>query len=261
MDRIWYFSGTGNSLATASALSERLGASLGSITAYLKDPYPLEDDLMGVVFPVHCTELPPLVEDFFRSVRFAKRPAYLFLVATCGSVAGDALAEAGQILAKRFYDPQAGFNVYLPDSSIIFKTPEKKKQKMLASFDGVMDEIADFVTKRRENDACLTRNPVWMLAKKAGWPVLEKLFHVKQRRVDEKICTGCGTCEAVCPVGAVKLQKGRPIFLDGCAGCFGCAQWCPVHAISLGRLTPDDRSAWHNTRVTAQQMKEKKTLA
>ncbi len=59
--------------------------------------------------------------------------------------------------------------------------------------------------------------------------------------VDEKVCTGCGTCVAACPFEAITMQK-RDGTLDLsqidpllCTGCGNCVVVCPVKAISQPR--------------------------
>jgi Fe-S-cluster-containing hydrogenase component 2 len=51
-------------------------------------------------------------------------------------------------------------------------------------------------------------------------------------RVDEAICTGCGTCVEVCPVGAITLAAGRAhIDQTSCLECEACVDACPEGAI------------------------------
>ena len=56
--------------------------------------------------------------------------------------------------------------------------------------------------------------------------------------VDEKLCTGCGSCVETCPFGAISMRK-REAELDLsqidpllCTGCGNCVVVCPVKAIS-----------------------------
>ena len=58
----------------------------------------------------------------------------------------------------------------------------------------------------------------WM-AKKS--PILPKIYEDK--------CTGCGTCETVCPYGAIAMEDGLPkVNEDVCMGCGWCMGHCPV---------------------------------
>ncbi len=54
--------------------------------------------------------------------------------------------------------------------------------------------------------------------------------------VDEDKCTGCGTCELVCPYGAIRvdLEKMKASTMEVlCKGCGSCAASCPEKAISM----------------------------
>ncbi|MCG7852684.1 MAG: 4Fe-4S dicluster domain-containing protein, partial [Methanosarcinaceae archaeon] len=59
--------------------------------------------------------------------------------------------------------------------------------------------------------------------------------------IEHDVCTACGACEAVCPVGAVTVNKTAEIrdpddltlYTCGaapkvCEGCFTCGRVCPV---------------------------------
>ncbi|NMC07358.1 MAG: 4Fe-4S binding protein [Candidatus Lokiarchaeota archaeon] len=47
-------------------------------------------------------------------------------------------------------------------------------------------------------------------------------------------CTGCGTCETKCPVGAARVDDGKARVQDDlCIGCGVCAHFCPENTISL----------------------------
>jgi len=56
------------------------------------------------------------------------------------------------------------------------------------------------------------------------------------RETNNEECTGCGACEEICPVDAVKLTDDKAqVDLDWCIGCGVCAVCCPTGAISLNR--------------------------
>lgn len=67
--------------------------------------------------------------------------------------------------------------------------------------------------------------------------------------IDRDLCTGCGLCEAFCPVNVFEMhgsevQALRPL---ECWGCETCAGQCPVHAIrievaSAARAAVEDRA-------------------
>ncbi|MDD1768166.1 MAG: FAD-dependent oxidoreductase [Methanomassiliicoccales archaeon] len=58
-------------------------------------------------------------------------------------------------------------------------------------------------------------------------------------KVNPDICTGCGTCEAVCPYGAIrKTEKGvAEVIVAACKGCGCCGATCPEGAIDQSHYT------------------------
>ncbi|MHA1961062.1 MAG: 4Fe-4S binding protein [Candidatus Thorarchaeota archaeon] len=55
-------------------------------------------------------------------------------------------------------------------------------------------------------------------------------------QIDERKCSGCGTCEELCPFGAAKLSEEgsiSSISLDKCYGCGICERNCQDGAITL----------------------------
>lgn len=55
-----------------------------------------------------------------------------------------------------------------------------------------------------------------------------------KKMVDKEKCIGCGACEGVCPVGAIKIVDGKSQIDDNiCIGCHTCEGICPVEAIKI----------------------------
>lgn len=53
-------------------------------------------------------------------------------------------------------------------------------------------------------------------------------------KADPARCTGCGTCAAQCPAGALSVVDGLAVAdRDKCIGCFCCQEMCPEKAIAL----------------------------
>ena len=59
-----------------------------------------------------------------------------------------------------------------------------------------------------------------------------------QATVDPAVCTGCRTCEKVCPTESIKVgdDKKAHVNKETCSGCGNCESRCPVFAIKLEAL-------------------------
>ena len=51
-------------------------------------------------------------------------------------------------------------------------------------------------------------------------------------------CVNCGACAAECPVNAIDIKDGKPVWVKNkCAMCLGCLHKCPAFAIQYGKNT------------------------
>ncbi len=54
--------------------------------------------------------------------------------------------------------------------------------------------------------------------------------------VDTNKCITCGACISICPVGAIKIVKGKAcIDPKKCIRCGSCASFCPMSAITIDK--------------------------
>lgn len=53
--------------------------------------------------------------------------------------------------------------------------------------------------------------------------------------VNQEKCIGCGTCVAICPVGAISFNENGKATINKskCIHCGACQASCPVEAIKL----------------------------
>ena len=75
---IYYFSGSGNSLAIAQNLSKKLEHSKTiSIPHIINKANNITGEIIGIVCPVYFHNMPHIVRDFIKKIKEAK---YLFMV-------------------------------------------------------------------------------------------------------------------------------------------------------------------------------------
>ena len=147
---IFYLSGTGNSLYAAKSIAQELEqCRLEGITGYLKAPYEVQDEVVGIVCPVYCMALPPVVEAFLQQVKMV--PQYIFLVVTMGAMSGQALGQGKELLKQRELRLSYGAQVALPDNSIVFPSPQARQEKLLRNAPAELGLIARNIKNKYDN--------------------------------------------------------------------------------------------------------------
>jgi|WetSurMetagenome_2_1015567.scaffolds.fasta_scaffold20181_2 ferredoxin len=255
---IYYFTGTGNSLAAAKALSAGLGdcdlVPIASLAGSAGTIVP-QADRVGIVSPVYFAGLPVMVAEFAERLDLS-RPEYVFSVVTFGgSGASSALRQLDGILRKRDgRGLDAGFMVKMPGNYILmYSSPGGTKQKkMIAMADEQLAEVADSVgrSEKKVLPSSFLANLIHTLA----YPRFASRVHEDDRKfsVNDK-CTSCGTCAAVCPAANIEMRDGRPVWRHHCELCCGCIHLCPVGAIQAGPRTAA-RLRYRNPGVSIQEL-------
>jgi len=245
--RIYYFTGTGNSLWAARLLAERLGdATLTPIARALQegDTRP-DEDRVGIVCPVYMYRLPHIVVRF---VRCLKTQAPVFVVATMGGSAGDLFTVTRRLFADQGLTLSAGLTVAMQTNYIPFggaPDDEKVAAKLQRASDR-MDEVAGIIElgeRRFDEDYGFVQTRIHPgVLYKLGYKYIPGTD--KNYRVDDG-CDGCGICALVCPVDNVQMIDDRPTWNGRCEQCMACLQWCPPEVIQVKDKTRGFRRYQH----------------
>ena len=238
---IFYFSGTGNSLAAARYLEKELAERKVDITKAVREKkfsYEIgEEESVGFVFPVYFWGLPSIVAYFLHRVCFQEdRKPYLYGVMTCGSSIGRADKQMKTILEKRGHQLKAVFPLVMPDNYVVmFQAPtEEEVEKILKKTEKEIAVISASV-KRKEDGR-------WSKAKGfALSAVMQPLYRNGRKTAKfhaEDTCISCGKCASICPARAIRIEDGKPIWVKKqCIFCMACINRCPVQAIQYGSRT------------------------
>ncbi|MCM8813319.1 MAG: EFR1 family ferrodoxin [Candidatus Omnitrophica bacterium] len=255
---LYYFTGSGNSLAVARRLAQGIGAAqLIPVSCVVAAPAVVADaDRIGIVFPVYMFGLPLIIARFLRQIRGAP-DRYVFAVATYGGFAGSALRQAAEILRARGGKLSAAFQVRMPDNYTPFFKPKPaaRRQRIFAAADVRVGRIARAVVAGAVN----RDGQSWFISGIAA--VIHRVCSPHIPAMDRHFrataaCTGCGACALVCPVGNVgRTDDGRPVWRHHCEQCLACLHWCPVAAIEWGSLTRGKRR-YHHPEITLRDMVE-----
>ncbi|WNY25408.1 EFR1 family ferrodoxin [Methanolapillus millepedarum] len=257
VNKIYYFSGTGNSLLVARKLAARLSKPWAE-----KDPKSnadlsvLETELipiasadsakvsadekincLGLVFPVYMSNPPHIVLDFI-----AKMPKadYVFVVLTCGMMVGDALYKVQSAIDKTKNRMNAGYVIPLISNFIVL--PKTKSDKKVDQSFSKIDDKVTFICKNVETGFFhMDKQTSPVLVKPINWVAFDMMYE-KIPELDKKFtvndnCTACGTCVRVCPVDNIDLKDKKPEWNHRCEMCFACINWCPESAINWTKIT------------------------
>ena len=234
---IYYFTGTGNSLAAA----KKIAASLGDCE--LVPIAPLADTTgdivpsagrVGIVCPVYDAGLPVIVAEFAGRLSLVGT-RYVFAIVTLGGTGVSALHQFNRIIQKKNNrTTDAAFAVKMPGNfPPVHRPPEgKERDEILASADTHLKEIAARIKKGEQVPPGFS--PLSSLMHLATYRFFAGAVHAGD--VDFSVsdaCTSCGTCATVCPVKNIRIGQGRPAWQHHCEFCCACLHFCPVEAIDL----------------------------
>lgn len=238
---IFYFSATGNSKYAADRLSEHFpGETVSIAEAFRKEKFVYEageGEKIIFVFPVYFWNLPDIVGDFIEKLTLKGDTSGVCAVITCGGQLLGADAAFRKAMKKRGISAQAVYSLKMPDNCVnYFKLPDREAQIMiLRSADHALNEITDAI--RFNFRVSYKSGPAGRL-----WTMLLKPVYKSQSKTGkyraEENCTGCGLCRDICPVSAISMENGKPVWTKKkCVWCQGCINRCPAKAIQFGKRT------------------------
>lgn len=238
--RIFYYTGTGNSLWVSKKLADKLGsAELVSIPGLEPGVKAAGSETFGLVFPVYIWGVPAPVLRFVDTLR-PTGACYVFGVAVNGGQVSNTLVQLGKALSYKGLDLSAGFGVKMPSNYIPWGGPGPQERQRLL-FEAAEEKISDIALCIREKRHLpVEKGPLWQ---RIIFTLIYKLTFDQVPSMDAKFwvdekCNGCGICFKVCPAANITLRGGKPAWNHACHQCFACLQWCPQEAVQYGKKTP-----------------------
>ena len=254
---IYYFTGTGNTLAVARVLAEELGDTklVPLRQAIYFGGYTPQADAVGIAFPVHFLDMPAMVRQFVSGILFTGDP-YIFGLATCGERPGGALFRLQELMEEKRYTLSAGFSVVMPENYIapfnLMGDAARRDEKYAAAKRRVA-EIAQAVREKKvsvpegNNSGLLRAGGNLMRRFATEWYNVPSRFHATAA------CNRCGTCARICPTRNITVTKDGVNWGADCTQCYACIHWCPGGAIEIGGRTKGT-PRYHHPDVSLRDM-------
>jgi len=259
---IYYFTGTGNSLAAAKKIAGPLGdCDIVPVASFADSPGPVAPDAerVGLVCPVYFAGLPAMAATFAERLDLAAA-GYVFSVVTHGGGGGAAALRQldGILRDKAGRGLDAGFAVSMPGNYIqMHDSPAgEKRDRLLEAADAELDRIVGRIGE--EERVSLPNSPVARIVRALTYPWFRSHVHGNDRKFTvSEACTSCGTCAAVCPAGNIDMVGGKPVWNHRCELCCGCIHLCPAEAIQAGSRT-GGRQRYRNPSVEIAELERQR---
>ena len=157
MHKIYWFSGTGNTLYVAREFAKSFpDAQLLSIASLDRaEDVVLGSEMTGIFFPAYCMGIPHIMEQFLARVvpqENGNGGKYIYAVCTSGINPGGALPMIEDTLAEKKINLNACFHIRMPSNYIPLSNPPDEKQQaaLFAKADRAIRIAVVAVKKRRK---------------------------------------------------------------------------------------------------------------
>lgn len=245
--KIFYFTGTGNSLYVA----KKFNCELYSIPQVLKGNINIfEDEKIGIVFPVYKHSIPTIVEEFLKNI-YLKSP-YIFSILTCGDNSGDATKYLVSFAKKCGTEIHYSNSIAMTGNHIPYVDIEKEKyldKNIDNNISKLIEDIwnnKNFIKYGKIIDPLLrnilkTVNKIYPLDSPKNFSVSES-------------CIKCGTCIKVCPRSNVSFTESNLIiFGNNCESCLSCVHNCIKQCIQV-KSDSNPLSRFRNEHITLKEI-------
>ncbi len=254
---IYYFTGTGNTLAAARALAGELGDTrlipLRRVMYY--GATAPQADAVGIAFPVYFLDMPIIVRQFVFNILFPEN-AFIFGLATCGERPGGALFRLKELLEEKTYTLSAGFSLVMPENyigpvNLMGDAPHRREKYAAAK--ARIPEIAAAIRERKVSLPEGSDSAFLRFGGRLARYLATSVYNTPGHLHATAACTRCGICAKICPARNITVTNNAVTFGDDCTQCYACIHWCPAEAIQIGGRTTG-KQRYRHPDVTIKDM-------
>lgn len=241
--KIFYFTGTGNSLRIATAIEEKVLGRGGHVEVFdIAKTNPGQigslEDILLVIYPVYAWGIPHIVASFIENLPQGNNNE-VWIVATNGGDHGNGLYMAKNRLEQRGYKVMGGMGIRMPNNYVVSGSIENKQEAQRIIGEGIKraEECVENIILGEPTDIGIPnifKNLFYKIA--YGGFNLSRRWMGTKFRIDDK-CTKCGYCAKICPVDNIKMGERGPLWEGKCEQCFRCINYCPARSIQTFGLT------------------------
>lgn len=231
MNKIYYFTGTGNGLQIANDLSAGLGeCRIHKVTEYSGEK--IVGNTLGIIFPVYNWGLPLIICDFLRKLDVSD-DTFIYAIANYGGLPGKALDQCKDILKENGLKLSAGFLINMPGNYILGYGAKSKEiqDKLFAKEGKKIIYISDCVKSKKECRIEKSHTVIDRVCSNYFYKHINEFHEADQYYTIDNNCTGCGLCAKRCPVNNITMVYDKPNWNHHCELCVACIQSCPNKAI------------------------------
>lgn len=242
-NRIYFFTGTGNSLKVAKDIAKELpDCDLVAIHKGVETQIPYDLERIGFVFPAYYWGLPAMVADFMRNTHFPEQGStYLFAVATYGGMPGNAISLAGALLLEKGIRLNYGAGIRMFANAVTHYNMSKRVDKITRKSDKKVLTVVGNIKNRKARHMPSINKLIYR-------PYLNSIGRIHTTDNGFNVssdCISCGICRDVCPAKNITLENRKPVFHHQCESCLACIQHCPKRAINFKDKTQNRRRYTH----------------
>ena len=243
--KIYYFSPTGSTRQAAQHLGDRLGELLGTGVGYHSYTLPREREVLPQVeagdvvvwaTPVYAGRIPNKTLDYVRRALHADGNRAVALVTFGNRAYDNALAELVGLMEEGGMKPVGAAAMVTRHAFSDTLGAGRPNEDDLAALDCFATEVCERLTADNAHLSSLAvpgeahperyYTPLNTNNAPAG-------FLKAKPSCNSELCTRCGECREVCPMGSMGEHDGRPTFDGICIKCQACRRHCPSGAIAF----------------------------
>lgn len=237
--KIFYFSGTGNSLFAAKQISEAIPNS--KVVSITENDYSSDSETV-IVTPLYHYSLPPIVIDFIDNLNLDSCN-FLSLIITAEYPNGNAIELGKKLLLKKNKELNSAYYVKMPTNYLISSkmlTDKSIKKTLKISSKKISKIIVDLI----QNSSYFDKESK-LYAKLLNTRKSYSDFNSKYSSYDNSFkvnssCNLCKICEKSCPAQNINIEK-KPEWQGDCKACLRCINICPKNAINYTTATENKR--------------------